>query len=179
MWSDWLVFCDCGFSLSALWCPLSAPTILLGFLLPWTWGISSWLLQQGTIATPYLGRVVSPHGCSYWPWTWGISLRCSLTQHCAAAFATPVEVVIPFKKYINFIVPKSILIFHSVMIYNWHTALLACVGPSLSKYSLCLSLLSLLPWKFNLRMFILLVFFFFFLYMAITIYLVHKHFKIL
>ena len=41
MWSDWLVFCDCDFSLSALWCPLSAPTILLGFLLPWTWGISS------------------------------------------------------------------------------------------------------------------------------------------
>ena len=35
LWSDWLVFCDCGFSLSALWCPLS--TILMGFLLPWTW----------------------------------------------------------------------------------------------------------------------------------------------
>ena len=35
-----------GFSLSALWCPLSVPTILLGFLLPWTWGISSQLLQQ-------------------------------------------------------------------------------------------------------------------------------------
>ena len=34
-------FCDCGFSLPALWCPLSAPTILLGFLLPWTWGICS------------------------------------------------------------------------------------------------------------------------------------------
>ena len=24
VWSDWLVVCDCGFSLSALWCPLSA-----------------------------------------------------------------------------------------------------------------------------------------------------------
>ena len=37
LWSDWLVFCDYGFSVSALWCPLSTPTVLLGFLLPWTW----------------------------------------------------------------------------------------------------------------------------------------------
>ena len=29
-------------------------TILLGFLLPWTWGISSRLLQQSTAAAPYL-----------------------------------------------------------------------------------------------------------------------------
>ena len=69
MWSDWLVFCDCGFSLSALWCPLSAPTVLLGFLLPWTWVISSWLLQQSTAAAPYLGHGVSPHGRRSWPWT--------------------------------------------------------------------------------------------------------------
>ena len=55
MWSDWLVFCDCGFNLSALWCP-SVPTVLLGFLLPWTWGISSVLLQQSTATAPYLGR---------------------------------------------------------------------------------------------------------------------------
>ena len=48
--SDWLVFCDYGFSVSALWCPLSAPTVLLGFLLPWMWGMSSLLLQQ-SIAT--------------------------------------------------------------------------------------------------------------------------------
>ena len=41
VWSDWLVVCDCSFSLSALWSPLSVPTILLGFLLPWTWGLSS------------------------------------------------------------------------------------------------------------------------------------------
>ena len=41
VWSDWLVFCDYGFSVSALWCPLATPTILLGFLLPWTRGISS------------------------------------------------------------------------------------------------------------------------------------------
>ena len=35
LWSDWLVFCDYGFSVSALWCPVTTPTILLGFLLPW------------------------------------------------------------------------------------------------------------------------------------------------
>ena len=43
MWSDWLVFCDYGFSVSALWCPLTTPTVLLGFLLPWMKGISSQL----------------------------------------------------------------------------------------------------------------------------------------
>ena len=59
LWSDWLVFCDYGFSLSALWCPLSVPTVLLRILLPWTWGISSWLLQQSTTTAPYLGRVIS------------------------------------------------------------------------------------------------------------------------
>ena len=36
VWLDWLVFCDYGFSVSALWCPLATPTVLLGFLLPWT-----------------------------------------------------------------------------------------------------------------------------------------------
>ena len=41
VWSDWLLFCDCGFSLSALWFPLSMATILFGFLLPWMWVISS------------------------------------------------------------------------------------------------------------------------------------------
>ena len=50
----------CGFSLSALWCPLSVPTILLGVLLPWMWGISSWLLQQSTAIASYLGRGVAP-----------------------------------------------------------------------------------------------------------------------
>ena len=44
IWSDWLVICHCGFSLSALWCPLSAPTVLLGFLFLWTRGFSSLLL---------------------------------------------------------------------------------------------------------------------------------------
>ena len=36
VWLDWLVFCDYGFSVSALWCPLVTPTVLFGFLLPWT-----------------------------------------------------------------------------------------------------------------------------------------------
>ena len=59
VWLDWLVFCEYGFSVSPLWCPLATPTILHGFLLPWTWGISSQLLQQSTATTPYLGRGVS------------------------------------------------------------------------------------------------------------------------
>ena len=37
MWSDWLVVCDCSFSLSSLQSSLLVPTVLLGFLLPWTW----------------------------------------------------------------------------------------------------------------------------------------------
>ena len=60
MWSDWLVVYDCGFSLSALWCPLLVPTVLLGFLLPWRWGIASWQLL-GELSKALL------------PWTWGIS----------------------------------------------------------------------------------------------------------
>ena len=55
VWLDRLVFCDYGFSVSALLFPLAIPTVLLGFLLPWTWGISSWLLQQSTAAALYLG----------------------------------------------------------------------------------------------------------------------------
>ena len=70
MWSDWLVFCDYGFSVSALWCPLTTPTILLGFLLPWTWGISSRLLQQSASTAPYLVLGVSPQCHHSWSWTW-------------------------------------------------------------------------------------------------------------
>ena len=55
VWSDWLVFCDYGFTVPAPWCPLASPTVLLGFLLPWTWVISSRLLQQSAAAAPYLG----------------------------------------------------------------------------------------------------------------------------
>ena len=94
---DWLDFCDYDFSVSALWCPLTAPTILLGCLLPRSWGISSRLLQQSSATAPYLGRVtppdlecgaaplsppapsqppllghgVAPLGHNPWPRTWG------------------------------------------------------------------------------------------------------------
>ena len=82
-WSDWLVVCDCGFSLSALWCPLSVPTVLLGFLLPWMWGISSQLLQQSAATASDLWRRVAHLGCicapscrctgcnnrQIWPWS--------------------------------------------------------------------------------------------------------------
>ena len=58
LWSDWLVFCDYGFSVSVLWCPLATPTILPGFLLPWTWGISSQplllTLDEGIFSRPPL-----------------------------------------------------------------------------------------------------------------------------
>ena len=67
VWWDWLVFCEYDFSVSVLWCPLATPTVLLGFLLPWAWGISSRLLQQCAVAAPYLGRGVSPHRRPSWP----------------------------------------------------------------------------------------------------------------
>ena len=73
VWLDWLVFCDYGLSVSLLWCLFATPTILLGFLLPWTWGISSQLLQQSAATAPYLGRGVSPHSHCPWPRTWGSS----------------------------------------------------------------------------------------------------------
>ena len=75
LWSDWLVVCDCGFNLSVLWYPLSGPTLLLGFLLPWMWRISSQLLQQNAAAAPYLGCGVAPLGRCPWPWTWGSSFH--------------------------------------------------------------------------------------------------------
>ena len=60
VWSDWLVVCDCGFGSVCPLMPLSTPTIFLGFLLPWTWGISSWLLQQSRADPLYLGHGVGP-----------------------------------------------------------------------------------------------------------------------
>ena len=70
VWLDWLIFCDYVFSVSALWCPLATPTILLGFLLPWMWGISSRLLQQRAPTAIYLWWGVSPQCRPSWPWTW-------------------------------------------------------------------------------------------------------------
>ena len=43
VWLDWLVFCEHGFSVSALWCPLATPMSYLG--------------------SSYLGHGVSLHGC--------------------------------------------------------------------------------------------------------------------
>ena len=61
----WLVICDCGFSLPALWCPLSGPTVFLGFLLPCTWGMSSRLL----LLTLDVGLLLSAacHSCATQP----------------------------------------------------------------------------------------------------------------
>ena len=87
MWLDWLVFYDYGFSVSALWCPLTTPTVLLGFLLPWTWDISSGLLQQSAAAAPYLGRGLSPHCCPSWPWTWNGSSRPFCTRAATTLWA--------------------------------------------------------------------------------------------
>ena len=80
LWSDWLVFCDRGFSVSALWCPLATPAVFLGFLLPWTWAISSRLLQHIAAAAPDLGRGASTHGSPSWPWTWSSSSRPSCAR---------------------------------------------------------------------------------------------------
>ena len=78
MWLDWLVVCDCSFSLSALWSPHSVPTVLLGFHLPWKRGLSSRLLQQSLAAAPCLRCRVAPLGHHPWPQAQGSSsyLRC-------------------------------------------------------------------------------------------------------
>ena len=73
LWSDWLVSHDYGFSLSALWCPLTTPTILLGFLLPWTW----WYLfmappaKHSRCSLPWMRGMFSR--CPSWPWMWSSS----------------------------------------------------------------------------------------------------------
>ena len=61
---------------------LQQPTIFLGFLLPWTWGISSWLLQQSAAAAlqswVFFGGndakaetpVLWPPHAKVWLWCW-------------------------------------------------------------------------------------------------------------
>ena len=93
--TDLLVVCDCSFSLSSRWCPLLMPTILLGFLLPWTWGLSSWLLQESAAAAAYLRSRVAPLSCHPWSWTWG---SCSPLHFCVLplqlpCFCTPIAAV--------------------------------------------------------------------------------------
>ena len=81
VWSDWLVVCDCGFSVSALWCPRSVPTVLLGFLLPWTWGISARLLQQSTWTVITLSDYKSMF-CLLPLGIWKVSSLEPLQQYC-------------------------------------------------------------------------------------------------
>ena len=88
VWLDWLVFCEYGFSVSALWCPLAIPTILLEFLLPWAWGISSRLLQQSAASVPYLEWGVSPHRRPSWPSNVGFLLYAQWLS-CVWFFVTP------------------------------------------------------------------------------------------
>ena len=54
-------------SLSAYRLTWVSLTLDIGNLLPWTWGISSRLLQQSTAAAPYLGRGVAPLGHTHAP----------------------------------------------------------------------------------------------------------------
>ena len=86
VWLDWLVFCEYGFSVFALWCPLATPTVLLGFLLLWVWSISSRLLQQSAAIAPYLGRGVSPHRHPSWPSMWDSSFRPSCARAATASW---------------------------------------------------------------------------------------------
>ena len=85
MWLDLLDICDSGLSVSAFWCRLATPTVLCGFPLPWTWGISSQLLQQSAATSPYLGGGISRHCHHSWPWTW----RSSSSPFYAHAATTP------------------------------------------------------------------------------------------
>ena len=67
MWLEWLVFCDCGFSLPALW--------FLSQCLPSYWSFS-YLDCEVSLHTV----VSAPAKCSRCslPWTWGISSRLPL-----------------------------------------------------------------------------------------------------
>ena len=85
MWSHWLVVCDCGFSLSALWSPLSVPTVLLGFLLPWTWGSLFRAAPAKRSSAPYLRWGVAPLGCRPCPW---VQRRSSQLRWCAVPATT-------------------------------------------------------------------------------------------
>ena len=59
VWLDWLVFCDYGFSVSALWCPLATPTIF-------------WVSL--TLGVGYLFTAApAKHSCCSLPWMRGIS----------------------------------------------------------------------------------------------------------
>ena len=100
LWSDWLVFRDYDFTVSALWCPLTTPTLLFGFLWPWTWGISS---QENAAKCSH---------CSS-PWMWGI---CSwlplltnpqLVQFSSVAQSREYQIVRTHRKEITWIQDRA------------------------------------------------------------------------
>ena len=72
------------------------PTALHGFLLPCTWGISSWLDQHSAVASPYLGCGVLLLATS---WLWGSSCafpHLPLRHRCAGdAPITVIQVYAP------------------------------------------------------------------------------------
>ena len=63
VWLDWLAFCEYGFSVFALWCPLQHLPSFLGFSYLGR-GVS--LHGCSSKAQPYLERGVSPHRCPSW-----------------------------------------------------------------------------------------------------------------
>ena len=66
------------------WSHLSVPTVLLGFLLPWTWGPSARLLQQSAAAVAYFWCGVAPLGRRRCPLVRGSSSRpLQLQRLCA------------------------------------------------------------------------------------------------
>ena len=85
MWLNWLVFCDYGFSVSALWCPLATPTILLWVSLTLDMGylFTAAPAKRSHCSFPWIG--VSPNSCPFWPWMW----NCSSRPSCAHAATGP------------------------------------------------------------------------------------------
>ena len=76
VWLDWLVFCDCCFSVCPLMPSLSAYhliwvslTLNVGYLFTAANFRCKCKCQQSIATAPYLGCGISPHGKHYWPWT--------------------------------------------------------------------------------------------------------------
>ena len=81
---------------------LSQHLPLLGFLLPWKWGVSSRLLQQSAAAAPYLGWGLSPHGRPSWPGTWSRSSQPSCAHAATAPWTSVSSSQPPMKSVLNF-----------------------------------------------------------------------------
>ena len=74
MWSDWLVFCDCGFHLSPLWWRRIRGLWKLPAGRDWLWGRLDIVLMGGAILSKssnflLMSRVVSPLCCLAWSQT--------------------------------------------------------------------------------------------------------------